>query len=180
MMIEALQIFCGCCGRIFGVCRDCYRGHKYCSDACRTAGYYQNRRKAQSNYRQTGKGKEQHSESEKRRRERKKTELKRSNENYYELLKKEANKDFISKRKVKIDYTLEKDRVIYKVKDDGKGFDWMKYLNETDESMDNQLLVDFHGLGLQMVKNSFDEVNFNDSGNEVTLVKYFNKPKNEQ
>ena len=78
MMIEALQIFCGCCGRIFGVCRDCYRGHKYCSDACRTAGYYQNRRKAQSNYRQTGKGKEQHSESEKRRRERKKTELKRT------------------------------------------------------------------------------------------------------
>ena len=76
MMIEALQIFCGCCGRIFGVCRDCYRGHKYCSVACRTAGYYQNRRKAQSNYRQTSKGKLQHSESEKRRRARKNTELK--------------------------------------------------------------------------------------------------------
>jgi hypothetical protein len=75
MMIKALQIFCGCCGRIFGVCRDCYRGHKYCSDACRTAGYHQRRLKAQRNYRQTGKGKQQHSESEKRRRERKKTEL---------------------------------------------------------------------------------------------------------
>ena len=77
MMIKALQIFCGCCGRIFGVCRDCYRGHKYCSDACRIAGYYQSHREAQSNYRQTGKGRKQHSESEKRRRKRKKTELKR-------------------------------------------------------------------------------------------------------
>ena len=78
MMIKALQIFCGCCGRIFGVCRDCYRGHKYCSDACRIAGYYQSHREAQSNYRQTGKGKKQHCESEKRRRERKKEELKRT------------------------------------------------------------------------------------------------------
>jgi hypothetical protein len=77
MMIEALKIFCACCGRIFGVCRDCYRGHKYCSDACRIAGYHQSRLKAQNNYRQTGKGKKQHSESEKRRRKRKKTELKR-------------------------------------------------------------------------------------------------------
>ena len=78
MMIEALRIFCGCCGRIFGVCRDCYRGHKYCSDACRIAGYHQSHREAQSNYRQTGKGKKQHCESEKRRRERKKQELKRT------------------------------------------------------------------------------------------------------
>ena len=78
MMIKALQIFCGCCGRIFGVCRDCYRGHKYCSDACRIAGYHHSHREAQSNYRQTGKGKKQHCESEKRRRERKKEELKRT------------------------------------------------------------------------------------------------------
>ena len=78
MMIKALQIFCGCCGRIFGICRHCYRGQKYCSDQCRTAGYHQTHREAQSNYRQTGKGKKQHCESEKRRRERKKEELKRT------------------------------------------------------------------------------------------------------
>ncbi len=78
MMIEALKIFCICCGRIFGVCRVCYRGQKYCSDACRKAGYHQNRLKAQSNYRQTAKGKKQHSESEKRRRQRKKAELTRT------------------------------------------------------------------------------------------------------
>ena len=78
MMIKALQIFCGCCGRIFGICRDCYRGHRYCSDACRIAGYHQSHREAQSSYRQTGKGKAQHCESEKRRRKKRKQELKRT------------------------------------------------------------------------------------------------------
>ena len=72
MMIKALQIFCGCCGRIFGVCRDCYRGHKYCSDDCRKAGYDQTHREAQSSYRKTAKGKEQHIKSEKKRRKNKK------------------------------------------------------------------------------------------------------------
>jgi hypothetical protein len=75
-MIKALKIFCGCCGRIFGVCRDCYRGHKYCSDHCRIAGYLQSHLEAQGRYRQTGKGKQQHCESEKRRRKKKKKELK--------------------------------------------------------------------------------------------------------
>ena len=75
-MIEALRIFCGCCGRIFGICRPCYRGQRYCSDQCRTAGYQQTHREAQSNYRQRDKGKLQHCESEKRRRKRKKEELK--------------------------------------------------------------------------------------------------------
>ena len=77
-MIKALQIFCGCCGRIFGVCRHCYRAQKYCSDYCRTAGYRQTHREAQSTYRQTDNGKQQHCEAEKRRRKKKKKELKRT------------------------------------------------------------------------------------------------------
>jgi len=76
-MIKALKIFCGCCGRIFGVCRDCYRGQRYCSDDCRIAGYLQTHREAQGNYRQTDKGKKQHIKSEKKRRKNKNKELKR-------------------------------------------------------------------------------------------------------
>ena len=71
-MIQAVQIFCGCCGTIFGICRQCYRNQRYCNDQCRIAGYQQNHREAQCRYMKKDIGKKQHSEAEKRRRKRKK------------------------------------------------------------------------------------------------------------
>ena len=58
MIFGAVQVFCGCCGRIFAVCRHCYRGHKYCSDSCRNAGYAYLHRIAQAIYSQTDNGRE--------------------------------------------------------------------------------------------------------------------------
>jgi len=65
---EILQILCRCCGKIFYLCRTCYRGHVYCSIKCRIAGYLQKHREAQKRYRGTDKGKSKHRELEKKRR----------------------------------------------------------------------------------------------------------------
>jgi len=72
MNLLLLKIYCGCCGKVFSICRCCHRGHKYCCDECRIIGFRQVHLEAQKKYRQTPKGKKQHSESEKRRRLRKK------------------------------------------------------------------------------------------------------------
>ena len=69
--INILKIYCNCCGKIFYMCRRCYRGHCYCSLECRISGYLQSHRDAQAKYRKTPKGKEQHRSAEERRRDRK-------------------------------------------------------------------------------------------------------------
>lgn len=63
-----IRIYCGCCGRIFYVCRKCYRGQIYCCKECRKAGYREIHREAQRRYRQTGRGKEKHQKAERKRR----------------------------------------------------------------------------------------------------------------
>lgn len=78
--MSGVLIVCACCGIIFEMCRQCYRGHAYCSDKCREEGYRERRREAQRNYRKKEKGKIQHRNAEARRRKRKKhTEKKKTN-----------------------------------------------------------------------------------------------------
>ena len=106
----------------------------------------------------------------------KKTELKRRKENYFELLINESNNNYINERNVHIEYSLNRENVTYKIKDDGQGFDWKKYMDD-DFFINNadQFISTFHGVGLQMVKSAFDEVSHNEKGNEITLIKYFKK-----
>ena len=103
----------------------------------------------------------------------KKTELKHKGGNYWELLIKECNEEHIQKRKVYIDYFLEEDKVRYNIKDEGSGFDWQKYIKE-DNDFSKNITSSLHGVGLQMVKNTFDTISYNETGNEVNLVKYLN------
>lgn len=63
-----IQIGCSCCGKMFCICRHCFRNHKYCSDECREAGYRENHRIAQKNYSSKEEIKKKHAENEARRR----------------------------------------------------------------------------------------------------------------
>lgn len=62
------QKICNCCGRIFFVCRRCYRGHVYCSEKCRKTGYLERHRERQKKYQNSEKGKKTRSRAGKRRR----------------------------------------------------------------------------------------------------------------
>ena len=103
----------------------------------------------------------------------KKTSLKMQKGNYWEILISECNPDFLANRKIHVSYFMDRERVVYTIRDEGKGFDWRRFMNADREVIEKGLLSDYHGVGLQIVKNVF-EVGFNDTGNEVTLTRNFN------
>jgi two-component system, sensor histidine kinase LadS len=102
-----------------------------------------------------------------------KTELKKTDSNYLNVLLQkgvEANK---KNKKVFITYTLDDKKAMYSIVDQGKGFDWKHFMSLDVENFSGDLTKSYHGVGLQMVKSAFDEISYNEKGNEVTLVKYF-------
>lgn len=88
------------------------------------------------------------------------------NENrYFQFVAARQHDPEYSSKRIYIEYSVGPDKVTYRVKDEGKGFN-----HHTLHSADNELS---HGRGIIMTKNIFDEVEYNEKGNEVTLVKYF-------
>ncbi|HPJ37901.1 MAG TPA: ATP-binding protein [Spirochaetota bacterium] len=102
----------------------------------------------------------------------KKTELKMRTENYWELLIRECNQEYLANRKIHVSYYLDNERVTYTIEDEGKGFNWKWYL-ENSSDISNDIVKNYHGMGLQIASNSFD-ISFNETGNIITLTKYFN------
>ncbi len=71
-------------------------------------------------------------------------------------------------KKVGISFYVGEDRVVITVTDEGEGFQPEEVPDPT--SGDNLLATS--GRGLALMRASMDEIRYNDSGNEVTLVKY--------
>jgi len=76
-----------------------------------------------------------------------------------------SNKKY-AERKVRIDFTLTKEKAEYIITDEGNGFEW-KALSEKKSKKD--LLLE-HGRGISMAKKHFDEFFFNSKGNQVTMM----------
>jgi hypothetical protein len=55
--IKLLEEKCRTCGKMFYICRSCYRGQVYCSRLCQRKGYRENQRQARKKYRSSPKGK---------------------------------------------------------------------------------------------------------------------------
>lgn len=73
-------------------------------------------------------------------------------------------------KKVHIDYSINSERVIYIIADEGEGFDHQQLDVKTESGDIAEIPV--HGRGITMTKNSFDEVIYNKKGNHVMLIKY--------
>jgi len=101
-----------------------------------------------------------------------KTKLKRADLNYLEVLLQRGDEPDKRDKKVFITYTLDDRKVAYTIADQGKGFNWKDYVSVASENFSDGLAETYHGVGIQMVKNAFDEISYNDKGNEVTLIKY--------
>lgn len=69
-------------------------------------------------------------------------------------------------RKVRIDFTLTKEKAEYIVTDEGYGFDWKSL---TKKNLKKDLFLE-HGRGIAMAKKHFDEFFFNAKGNQVTMM----------
>jgi len=97
--------------------------------------------------------------------------LKKKNGNYWDHVIDRCNKEYLEKRKIKVQYYLSPDHVKYIITDEGKGFDWEHYITTLP---DGNLINNYHGVGLTMLQDIFN-VSFNEKGNEITIIKYFNK-----
>ncbi len=89
---------------------------------------------------------------------------------YFAELEKRSKLKKYRDRKVRVTYLCKNGVVKIVVKDDGNGFDWRKL----PETQDN--LYESHGRGVSIARYCFDEVNYNDKGNEVTLLKKIDPP----
>jgi two-component system, sensor histidine kinase LadS len=91
---------------------------------------------------------------------------------YFDLIRERQMDRVFSKRKINIEYSLNQERVAYKISDEGDGFNY-KWIFDSDP-LNPDDIARAHGRGLMMVKNTFDVVKFNQKGNQILLVKYFN------
>lgn len=85
-----------------------------------------------------------------------------------ERLKKEPYKS----RKVYINYSLSENNIEIKVRDEGKGFDF----ESLPDPLDPDSFINPSGRGLLMIRTFCDEVKWNDTGNEITLIKHKKAP----
>jgi len=97
--------------------------------------------------------------------------LKKKNGNYWDHVIDRCNKEYLENRKIKVQYYLSPDHVKYIITDEGKGFEWEHYITTLP---DGNLINNYHGVGLTMLQDIFN-VSFNEKGNEITMIKYFNK-----
>jgi len=87
-------------------------------------------------------------------------------EDIEEVIEKYSIKDEFRERKVTIKYQLTDKKAVYRISDEGRGFDW-QYHMETIDHEKNVLLE--HGRGIFLALKYFDKVSFNKKGNEVVL-----------
>jgi len=89
--------------------------------------------------------------------------------NYFKLLTSKQNNTKYKNRKVDVEFSINEEKAVYKITDEGKGFNYKKFINQSPEDMNRSMLT--HGRGLTMAQNIFDEMKFNKTGNQVMLVK---------
>ncbi len=100
-----------------------------------------------------------------------------------EAMARDAYFDFITQRKsdpryegrsVELEYAVTAEWLAYKVTDEGDGFDVAAVTGRSQEQANEDGVP--HGRGILMTRSVFDEVRFNEKGNQVLLVKHYKKP----
>lgn len=91
--------------------------------------------------------------------------------NYSEFIALRQGDPRYRERTVTVDYNLDANGVIYRIQDQGVGFDHASLGKKLSVSESEALPL--HGRGILITRNAFDLVEYNDRGNEVRLLKYF-------
>ena len=86
---------------------------------------------------------------------------------YYQLARERRQQEPYCNRRVRVSAKLTQDEVTYIVRDEGPGFNTSALPNPKDPAN----LVKAGGRGVLLIRMFMDEVRFNETGNEVTMVK---------
>ncbi|MEJ5362174.1 MAG: ATP-binding protein [Spirochaetota bacterium] len=104
--------------------------------------------------------------------------LKMQNDEYFEYISQKINEKPNKDKKVKVEFLVNSEKFMVKITDQGKGFDHKTFLNKTTTMQDEMILQ--HGRGISLARQIFDEIKYNDKGNQVLCVKYFRKTSHEE
>jgi anti-sigma regulatory factor (Ser/Thr protein kinase) len=97
-----------------------------------------------------------------------KTEISESKD-YLEFLLERQKQPEYRTRKVQVEYDIRAARIVFRITDDGKGFD---HKERTERARGEAELPDLaHGRGIKMSLRIFDRVRYNSRGNSVTVAK---------
>lgn len=88
---------------------------------------------------------------------------------YLEFIQARQREAKFSGRRVRVHYIINRRLLVCRITDDGQGFDHRTFIRRT--KTDDSMLMLEHGRGITMARNTFDEVIFNEKGNQVTLKK---------
>ena len=89
------------------------------------------------------------------------------NQTFNQLVERRMQIVGLAEREVTIRYTFDGERVRYDILDEGRGFDWARFV-ERDEPED---LLASNGRGILISRYIFDRIEYNEAGNAVTLEK---------
>lgn len=92
------------------------------------------------------------------------------NDTYFSLIRDRQLEPQNAEKKVHIEYSITNEKLVYTIIDEGEGFNYEKF-NRVSQSELNENFIS-HGRGIIMAKNIFDDVAYNDKGNQVSLTKY--------
>jgi len=93
------------------------------------------------------------------------------NDSYFALIAARRQDPRYRDRTVQIEYSLNPVKVVYRITDEGDGFDHNATLQNHSRDVNEQLLA--HGRGISLARTIFDSITFNEKGNQVTLLKKF-------
>ncbi len=94
-------------------------------------------------------------------------------ENYMEFILKRQQAPGCKDKKVTLEYSITPLKAVYKITDEGNGFDYKKQFAQIQNEVKEKMLP--HGRGISMAVSVFDEIRYNNKGNQVMLVKLLNK-----
>jgi two-component system, sensor histidine kinase LadS len=92
---------------------------------------------------------------------------------YFEFVMQRSCEPGYKDRRVTVSFSVEDERIVYIVTDEGDGFDHGTVVGNKSQDANRDMLA--HGRGISMAKNIFDSVRFNKKGNQVKLIKKINK-----
>ncbi|RMF88693.1 MAG: response regulator [Nitrospinota bacterium] len=90
-----------------------------------------------------------------------------------DLLAERRQREPYASRKVTVTYSIDTEKAVFIIRDEGKGFDWQDIPDPRDA--DHRLMA--HGRGILIARSCMDECTYNSQGNEVRIVKYFSQKR---
>ncbi|OHD66309.1 MAG: hypothetical protein A2176_07430 [Spirochaetes bacterium RBG_13_51_14] len=93
------------------------------------------------------------------------------NQSYHDLLQERQMSEENKHKKVYIEYKLCENTATYTIRDEGAGFDHEKFFKLKAARLNEQMAQ--HGRGILITRSIFDDIRYNERGNQVMLVAHF-------